>query len=67
MGLPTCLTDPSAVIVADTSTVINLNATGCPRKIIRAIPNKFVVVDVAAAELNEGRRRERRDADLPAA
>ena len=64
MGLPTCLTDPSAVIVADTSTVINLNATGCAREIIRAIPNKFVVVDVAAAELNQGRRRGRIDADL---
>ena len=64
MGLPTCLTDPSVVIVADTSTVINLNATGCAREIIRAIPNKFVVVAVAAAELNEGRRRGRRDADL---
>jgi predicted nucleic acid-binding protein len=62
--LPTCLADPSAVIVADTSTVINLNATGCAREIVRAIPNKFVVVDVAAAELNEGRRRGRRDADL---
>ncbi|MGH9502240.1 MAG: hypothetical protein ACRD20_05260 [Terriglobales bacterium] len=64
MGLPTFLTDPAAVVVADTSTVINLNATGCALEIIRAIPNKLVVVDVAAAELNEGRRRGRKDADL---
>jgi predicted nucleic acid-binding protein len=64
MGLPTCLTDPSVVIVSDTSTVISLNATGCALEIIRAIPNKLVVVDVAAAELDEGRHRGRRDADL---
>jgi predicted nucleic acid-binding protein len=64
MGLLTFLTDPAALVVADTSTVINLNATGCALEIIRAIPNKLVVVDVAAAELNEGRRRGRKDADL---
>lgn len=64
MALPTFLTDPAAVVVADTSAVINLNATGCAREIIRAIPNKLVVVDLAVAELNEGRRRGRKDADL---
>jgi predicted nucleic acid-binding protein len=64
MALPTFLTDPAAVVVADTSAVINLNATGCAREIVRAIPNKLVVVDLAVAELNEGRRRGRKDADL---
>jgi predicted nucleic acid-binding protein len=64
MGLLTCLTDPAALIAADTSTVINLNATGCAREIVSAIPNKLVVVDVVPDELNEGRRRGRQDADL---
>lgn len=64
MGLLTCLTDPAALVAADTSTVINLNATGCAREIVSAIPNKLVVVDVVSGELDEGRRRGRQDADL---
>jgi predicted nucleic acid-binding protein len=64
MGSPTCLTDPAALIAADTSAVINLNATGCAAEILRAIPNKLMVVDVVRRELEEGRLRGRRDADL---
>jgi predicted nucleic acid-binding protein len=64
MELPTPLTDPAAVVAADTGTVINLNATGYAREIIQAIPNKFVVLDAVARELREGRRRGRQDADL---
>ena len=63
MGLLTCLTDPAALIAADSSTVINLNATGRAQEIIRAIPNRLVVVDIVSAELDEGRRRGRRDAE----
>jgi predicted nucleic acid-binding protein len=57
------LTDPAALIAADTSTVINLNATGCAAQILRAIPNKLLVAEVVSGELEEGRRRGRRDAD----
>jgi predicted nucleic acid-binding protein len=64
MGLPTCFTDPAALIAADTSTVINLNATACASDIVRALPNRMVVVDVVPGELDEGRRRGRQDADL---
>lgn len=64
MGSLTCLTDPAAPIAADTSAVINLNATGCAAQILRAIPNKLLVVDVVLGELEEGRRRGRRDADF---
>jgi len=64
MGSPTCLTDPAALIAADTSAVINLNGTGCAAEILRAIPNKLMVVDVVRRELGEGRLRGRRDADL---
>ena len=64
MGLPTASTDSTTLIVADTSTVINLNATGCAERIIRALPNKFVVVDFVPGELDQGRSRGRPDADL---
>ena len=51
-------------MVADASTVINLNATGCAKDIIRALPNRLVIVDVIQAELEAGRQRGRQDSDL---
>lgn len=60
----TCLTDPGALLLADTSTIINLNASGCAQEVIRALPNRLAVVDVVPAELKLGRARGRRDADL---
>lgn len=60
----TCLTDPNARLVADASIVINLNATGCARDVIRALPNRVVVVDVVPVELAGGWQRRRQDADL---
>jgi predicted nucleic acid-binding protein len=60
----TCLTDPEAVVVADASTVINLNASGCARDILLALPHHFVVVDVVPVELAGGRQRLRHDSDL---
>jgi predicted nucleic acid-binding protein len=60
----TCLTERAAVIVADASAVINLNATGCAREIVTALPNRMMVVDVVTTELEQGRRRDRQDADL---
>jgi predicted nucleic acid-binding protein len=62
MGSRNRLTDP-APFVGDTSAVINLNATGCARDILRALPNRFLVVDVVSSELDRGRRNGRRDAD----
>jgi predicted nucleic acid-binding protein len=60
----TFLTDPKALLVADASTVINLNATGCAREVIQALPNALVIVDVVPEELEAGRHRRRQDADL---
>ncbi len=60
----TCLTDPRALLVADASTVINLNATGCARDVIQALPNRLAVADVVAAELAGGRQRQRQDSEL---
>lgn len=56
--------DSHRVIAADTSTIINLNASGCARSIIQALDSKFVVVDVVQGELEDGRKNGRRDADL---
>ena len=64
MGFPSSLTDPAALLVADASAVINLNASGCATEIISALPNRLIVVNVVSAELETGRGRGRRDADL---
>jgi len=63
MGSRNRLTDPAA-LVGDTSTVINLSATGRAREILRALPNRFLVVDVVAKELDTGRQRGRLDANV---
>ena len=65
MGL-SCLTDPKATVVCDASTVINLNATGCPVAILKALPNPFVISEVALGELDEDTRSNRNDAKLVA-
>jgi len=64
MGLLSCLTDLSAAVATDTSTVINLNATGCAGEIIHALPSRLTVVDVVVTELEEGEARGRRDAAM---
>ncbi len=56
MGSPTFLADFSGPIVADTSVVINLIATGCAHTILGALPKRLVVVDVVPAELDLGKR-----------
>ena len=63
MVCPSCLNDPAAVIVADTSVVINLNATGFAQEILNALPNSFVVVEEVVIELEAGRRNGRKDTD----
>lgn len=58
------MSNPSGRFVADTSTVINLNATQCAAEILAALPERVVVVDIAAGELEYGRRKGRADADM---
>ena len=58
-----CLDERPAAIVVDTSVVINLNATGCADAILRALPNRCVVVEHVSLELQVGRRTGRGDAD----
>lgn len=61
---PTWLTDPNALLVADASTVININASGCGPTIMKVLPNPVAIVKIIADELEEGRHRLRKDADL---
>ncbi len=56
------LTDPHAVLVADASVIINLNATACARAIIGALPNGLVVTDNACLELEAGAKNGHDDA-----
>lgn len=63
MGLRPRLPESAAVLVADASVAINLNASGAAAEIIGALPQRIVVVDVVAEELDNGRRKGRRDAD----
>jgi predicted nucleic acid-binding protein len=61
-----CLIDPAAPVVIDASTAINLNATACGPRILKAIPNPFIIVDVVQGELLEDRRNGRHDGQLVA-
>jgi predicted nucleic acid-binding protein len=62
MSLSNFLINPHAIIVADASVVINLNATGRAREIIAARPNRWAVTENAFAELVSGTRNGHDDA-----
>jgi predicted nucleic acid-binding protein len=59
-----CLTDPFVPIVADTSAVINLNASGYAAAVLQALPNRLVLTDTVLAELRSDKRTGRDDARL---
>lgn len=63
---PSCLSDLDGLIVADTSTAINLNATGISRQILGVLPSPLVILDIVIGELELGRNNGRCDADLVA-
>ena len=67
MGLPNCLLDPSKPLVLDASVAINLNATGSCVRILDAIPNPVVILDIVSRELEAGPAKGRTDADVVAA
>lgn len=58
-----CLADPDAIFIADTSVLINLNATGRAAEILGGLPSRFAVPENVSAELENGRRKGYRDAD----
>ncbi|ODS56465.1 MAG: hypothetical protein ABS36_08770 [Acidobacteria bacterium SCN 69-37] len=59
MALSSALTDAASSLVADASTVINLVATGNAAAILRALPQRVLVVDVVQAELETAGARGR--------
>jgi predicted nucleic acid-binding protein len=63
MGLPR-LSKPSGRLVVDASAIINLNATQCAADILYALPERVVVVDIVAGELEGGRKKGRQDAAM---
>ena len=63
MARRSCLDGRAGSVFADTSVVINLHATGRAEAILRALPNRIVVVEEVVRELAEGRRTGRTDAD----
>jgi predicted nucleic acid-binding protein len=58
------MADSDSVVVADTSVVINLNATARAADILRSLPFRVVVTAMVAEELSEDRRSGRDDAEL---
>ena len=62
MARQSCLDDPTVPVVADTSVVINLNASGYAPTILEALPNSFLVVSEVERELREDRQTGRNDA-----
>ena len=63
MALRSCLDERPGPVVADTSVVINLNATGAGDAILGALPNRCVIVEEVSREFEAGRRTGRGDAD----
>ena len=63
MALRSCLDERPGPVVADTSVVINLNATGDGEAILGALPIRCVIVEEVSRELEAGRRTGRGDAD----
>lgn len=58
-----CLSNPTALIVADTSVAINLNASRFSAQILDALPNRFLVTEQVLQELEDGRQNKHSDAD----
>lgn len=59
-----CLADPAVPLVADASVIINLNASGSAKKILRALPNRMLLTDTVLAELGQDKANGRDDGGL---
>ena len=51
-------------VVADTSVVINLNATGCSETLLAALPNQVLVAEQVVLELQDQRSRQHHDGEM---
>ena len=61
---PSSLNGETAPLIVDSSTLINLNATGCGAAILAAVPNRIIVMDAVVDELRIDNRNSRNDAKL---
>ena len=67
MERQSCLNDLTVPVVADTSVVINLNATEYSEVILDALSNRFLIVSEVRLELEEDRQTGRNDSAALAA
>ncbi len=51
-------------VLADTSVVINLNATGCSEALLAALPNQVLVAEQVVWELQDERSRQHHDGEM---
>lgn len=63
MARPGFSVDGSAIVVADTSALINLNATGCAPAILKALRCRVMVTEAVLTELDQARSRGHTDGD----
>lgn len=63
MSFSSCLADADGDLVLDASVFINLSASGAAAQVLHALPNRIVMVDVAAGEVREDNRNGRSDGD----
>jgi predicted nucleic acid-binding protein len=63
MQVQSCLNDPAAVLVADASVMINLNATGFAHEILTALQRRVAIVNIAWEEVEAGEREGRQNID----
>jgi predicted nucleic acid-binding protein len=59
-----CMPEKRRIVVADSSVIINLNATERASDILDGLPFKVLVTDTVAGELSEDRKSGRRDREL---
>ncbi len=59
---PPSLSKEPSLLIADTSVVININATGCAETLLNSLPHRIAVVDVVLDEIEGGLRKGRQDA-----
>ncbi|HEY2446493.1 MAG TPA: hypothetical protein VGI20_12230 [Rhizomicrobium sp.] len=63
MSYSSCLADITADLILDASVFINLSASGVAEEILRALPQRAFMVDIAASEVQLDSRTGRSDSD----
>lgn len=63
MSYSSCLADRDADLLLDASVFINLSASGAASAILQALPNRVLIVDIAAGEVQVDAKTGRSDGD----